>query len=96
MRQPVQVAGTGEKGKGPGQDKSGRGEDGGATEHMLLMALETLYKDAVERDVRLGLLRITLQILQRHGTPWPHVPLSPDACTCSPCNASHLCVLYGA
>lgn len=31
------------------------------------MALESLYKDAVEQDVRLGLLRTTLQILQRHG-----------------------------
>ena len=44
-------------------------DDGGATEHMLLMALETLYKDAAEQDVRLGLLRTTLQILQRHGEP---------------------------
>jgi len=34
---------------------------------MLLMALESLYKDAVEQDVRLGLLHTTLQILQRHG-----------------------------
>jgi hypothetical protein len=41
--------------------------DWGATEHMLLMALESLYKDAVELDVRLGLLRVLLQILQRHG-----------------------------
>ena len=41
--------------------------DWGATEHMLLMALESLYKDSEELDVRLGLLRVLLQILQRHG-----------------------------
>lgn len=46
---------------------SGQEDDGGATEHMLVMALESLYKDASEQDVRLGLLRTTLQILQRHG-----------------------------
>lgn len=31
------------------------------------MALESLYKDSEELDVRLGLLRVLLQILQRHG-----------------------------
>ena len=67
----MQGAGKGEGGSSAGQDGSAQAEDGGATEHMLLMALETLYKDAVEQDVRLGLLRITLQILQRHGTPRP-------------------------
>ena len=51
--------------EGPGGQS--REDDGGATEHMLLMALESLYKDATEQDVRLGLLRTTLQILQRHG-----------------------------
>lgn len=45
--------------------------DWGATEHMLLMALESLYKDSEEVDVRLGLLRVLLQILQRHGTQSP-------------------------
>ena len=39
---------------------------------MLLMALESLYKDATEQDVRLGLLRTALQILQRHGEPPPN------------------------
>lgn len=43
------------------------GEDGGAAEHMLMVALETLFKDAAEVDVQLGLLRVVLQILQRHG-----------------------------
>ena len=35
----------------------------GAAEHMLLAALVELYSDARENDVRLGLLRITLQAL---------------------------------
>lgn len=39
----------------------------GAAEHMLLAALVELYTDARETDVRLGLLRITLQAMQRHG-----------------------------
>jgi len=39
----------------------------GAAEHMLLGALVELYHDARENDVRLGLLRIALQALQRHG-----------------------------
>lgn len=34
---------------------------------MLLAALVELYHDARENDVRLGILRITLQALQRHG-----------------------------
>lgn len=53
------------------------GEDGGAAEHMLMVALETLFKDAAEVDVQLGLLRVVLQILQRHGEQlkagWPPV-----------------------
>ncbi|EIE25629.1 hypothetical protein COCSUDRAFT_83636 [Coccomyxa subellipsoidea C-169] len=52
---------------GDSAESSGAGSDWGATEHMLLMALESLYKDAEELDVRLGLLRVLLQILQRHG-----------------------------
>lgn len=55
--------------QGGAAERSGAAEEdeGGVTEHMLLMALESLYKDASEQDVRLGLLRTTLQILQRHG-----------------------------
>lgn len=34
---------------------------------MLLGALIELYHDARENDVRLGILRILLQSLQRHG-----------------------------
>ncbi|BDA41918.1 Protein MON2 homolog [Coccomyxa sp. Obi] len=48
-------------------ESNGAASDWGATEHMLLMALESLYKDSEELDVRLGLLRVLLQILQRHG-----------------------------
>lgn len=36
-------------------------------EHMLLVALEGMYKEEREPDVRLGLLRVTLHVLQRHG-----------------------------
>ena len=34
---------------------------------MLLGALETLYADASEADVQLGILRVVLSLLQRHG-----------------------------
>ena len=46
----------------------------GAAEHMLLAALVELYSDAAENDVRLGLLRVALQALQRHGEPLPALP----------------------
>jgi hypothetical protein len=36
-------------------------------EHMLLVALESVYKEEREPDVRLGLLRVALHVLQRHG-----------------------------
>lgn len=48
----------------PGDEASTKA---GAAEHMLLGALIELYHDARENDVRLGILRITLQSLQRHG-----------------------------
>ena len=38
---------------------------------MLLGALETLYADASEADVQLGILRVVLQQLQRHGQLLP-------------------------
>ena len=38
-------------------------------EEMLLSSLERLYHEIPEHDVRLGLLRVTLQLLQRHGAP---------------------------
>jgi hypothetical protein len=46
---------------------------------MLLMALEQLYKDAGETDVRAGLLRACIHILHRHGAPSSSPALS--ACT---------------
>eukprot|EP00775_Hariotina_reticulata_P011566 gene11566-11710_t len=36
-------------------------------EHMLLVALESVYKEEREPDVRMGLLRVALHVLQRHG-----------------------------
>lgn len=39
----------------------------GDVEHMLLVALESMYKEEREPDVRLGLLRVALHVLQRHG-----------------------------
>ena len=36
-------------------------------EHMLLVALESMYREEREPDVRQGLLRVTLHVLQRHG-----------------------------
>lgn len=38
-----------------------------AIEAMLLMAVEKLYKEDRELDVQMGLLRVVLQVLQRHG-----------------------------
>ena len=46
---------------------SAAADESGAAEHMLLGALETLYADACEADVQLGILRVALQLLQRHG-----------------------------
>ena len=65
----------------PGEpaESNGAASDWGATEHMLLMALESLYKDSEELDVRLGLLRVLLQILQRHGAHYSHAPAQPFA-----------------
>ncbi|KAK9811035.1 hypothetical protein WJX73_008056 [Symbiochloris irregularis] len=47
-------------------------EDGGAAEHMLMVALHMLYKDSQEAerpqfDVQMGIMRVVLQLLQRHG-----------------------------
>jgi len=39
----------------------------GGLEHMLLVALEALHNDDRERDVRIGVLRVLLLVLQRHG-----------------------------
>lgn len=34
---------------------------------MLLVALTSLYTDEREADVRLGVLRVAINVLQRHG-----------------------------
>lgn len=51
-------------GSGSGQAVEGHAAD---VEHMLLVALEGMYKEEREPDVRLGLLRVALHVLQRHG-----------------------------
>ena len=45
-----------------GRDTFARG-----VEHMLLVALTALYTDDRDMDVRLGVLRVAITILQRHG-----------------------------
>ena len=63
---------------------AGREQDWGATERMLLMALEQLYKDAAEPDVRAGLLRACIHILHRHGALPQCPPLpAPESPVCS-------------
>ena len=47
---------------------SSSGMSPSAIEGMLLMAVEKLYKEDRELDVQMGLLRVVLQVLQRHGT----------------------------
>ena len=39
----------------------------GGVENMLLVALTSLYTDEREADVRLGVLRVAINVLQRHG-----------------------------
>ena len=41
--------------------------DEDAVEAMLLGSLETMYSQDREMDVHMGLLRVLLQVLQRHG-----------------------------
>jgi hypothetical protein len=49
------------------QQQQQGGSAAGDVEHMLLVALESMYKEEREPDVRLGLLRVALHVLQRHG-----------------------------
>jgi hypothetical protein len=39
----------------------------GGVEHMLLVALESLYNDDREKDIKTGVLNVLLMVLQRHG-----------------------------
>ena len=52
-----------------GQSNGGSSSDSSpsAVEGLLLMAIEKLYKEDRELDVQMGLLRLVLQVLQRHG-----------------------------
>ncbi len=50
-----------------GDTSSGTDMSPSAVEGMLLMAIEKLYKEDRELDVQMGLLRVVLQVLQRHG-----------------------------
>ena len=60
------------------EDKGGSsGLSPSAIEGMLLMAVEKLYKEDRELDVQMGLLRLVLQVLQRHGKPSCSSP-APD------------------
>ena len=60
------------------------GLDAGA-EEMLLEALRGLYAGAREPDVRLGLLRVLLQVLQRHGAPHAHLLSVAQGCCPGTC-----------
>ena len=51
----------------PRNPHGGSGDSSGGLEHMLLVALESLYNDDRERDVKLGVLRVLLVVVQRHG-----------------------------
>eukprot|EP00879_Flechtneria_rotunda_P006735 GHRR01007076.1.p1 GENE.GHRR01007076.1~~GHRR01007076.1.p1 ORF type:complete len:1255 (+),score=514.44 GHRR01007076.1:492-4256(+) len=53
----------------PGQAAKGAGSSSasGDVEYMLLSALDSIYRDDRDPDLRLGLLRIVLHVLQRHG-----------------------------
>ena len=47
--------------------RGGTAEDSGAMENMLLVALESLFSDTNHRPIRLGVLRISLHVLQLRG-----------------------------
>jgi len=62
----VQTAAAAER-RLPGSPRAPQPLESGDIEHMLLVALESVYKEEREPDVRQGLLRVTLHVLQRHG-----------------------------
>ncbi len=68
---PGESGGSGNSDGGSGGGRAGGGAVEGGTEEMLLEALGGLYAAAREPDVRLGLLRVLLQVLQRHGAAQP-------------------------
>lgn len=48
---------------------------------MLLVALEGMYKEEREPDVRMGLLRVALHVLQLHGESLSRC-VNPLRCSC--------------
>jgi hypothetical protein len=64
-------------------------------EHMLLVALESMYKEEREPDVRLGLLRIALHVLQRHGEMLSRCAavLRPHTQRSAVCTSSQVCAV---
>lgn len=60
---PAVATSSSEEGGGGGTSRRGS-ESSGGVEHMLLVALEALYNNNKERDVRLGVLRVLLNVLQ--------------------------------
>lgn len=61
-------------GHSSGENAGSSGMSPSAIEGMLLMAVEKLYKEDRELDVQMGLLRVVLQVLQRHGEPYRRSP----------------------
>lgn len=53
--------------RSPAEGDGSAAEAEGGVEHMLLVALTALYTDERETDVRLGVLRVAINVLQRHG-----------------------------
>lgn len=56
-------------------------------EHMLLVALTSLYTDEREKDVRLGVLRVAINVLQRHGTALARLFSKAFQCHWSTCRS---------
>jgi hypothetical protein len=69
--QPSAAAAGEDAAGGPQQEQqrlsSAASDSTGGVEHMLLVALEALYNGDKERDVRSGVLRVLLNVLQVRG-----------------------------
>ena len=68
----------------------------GGVENMLLVALTSLYTDEREADVRLGVLRVAINVLQRHGaSPYAtgrQIPKRPPGFNAHPWQAAESAV----
>lgn len=60
------AVGTPPTGTSTGSAPAGEPGDGGV-EHMLTVALESMYRESGDADTRKGLLKIVMHVLQRHG-----------------------------